>query len=123
MIGTYSSLLVDPEKMFGGACTLVLSHEHFELRLHWQGPYGIYEGDTFRGTFVATRTELTLETRERYRFTEETTRQDSTERCSRRFVGRLVPGEPAAIDLELDSGKFEHEMLPGPVRLHKDQGA
>lgn len=123
MLGTYRSHLMDPEQMFGGQCTLVLSRDRFELMLHWQGPYGIYEGDTFRGTYAATSTGLTLDARERYRFCEETTRQDSTERCNRRFVGRLIPGEPASIDLELDSGKFEREPLPRPVRLRKACGA
>lgn len=101
--GTYKADLPDNGPRYGD-CMLELKDGRFELHIEEWGIYSIHDGNTFRGTFRAEGDSLVLEATEHYSYTEETTRQESTRKCSRRFRGRFAKPEGskhAALDLEI----------------------
>jgi hypothetical protein len=119
--GNYKADLPDNGPRYGD-CTLRLEGGRFELQIEEWGIYSIHDGNTFRGTFREEGAGVVLEATEHYSYTEETTRRESTRKCSDRFKGRFAEPEgskPAALDLEIPY-EFPFCLRLWPVPLEKD---
>jgi hypothetical protein len=112
--GTYVCR-VEPDNDNGGSCALTLANDAFELEVVRHLPYSIEDGNTVRGTFVATRDRVVLQAREHYSYQYETTKQESTRPMSRSFVATVGVDESHGLPVldmhvDIDSPPFQARL-------------